>query len=294
MKPKSPLMLKKSKQGILLLLGIGLGVIIMLVILIFENSRTPIPISEKEILRAKKEKIVFEKNKSEVAKGERNTYHFKPFNPNTVTKEELLSFGLSQKQASNFVNYTNAGGRFRTKQDLKKLYCMTEDLYNQISPYVLIETVSPKSYSSNSNTYSPNKFTSKEQLIFDLNQADTIDLQALRGIGASYSRRIFKYGQKLGGYVRIEQLKEVYGMTDTLYEAIIPYLKINNPNPKKVNLNNSTIKQLSSHPYIDFYLAKAIVKLRSDLKSFKSIEEIKQIHLLDQETYNKLLPYLEL
>ena len=83
-------------------------------------------------------------------------------------------------------------------------------------------------------------------------------------------------------------------MTDTLYEAIIPYLKINNPNPKKVNLNNSTIKQLSSHPYIDFYLAKAIVKLRSDLKSFKSIEEIKQIHLLDQETYNKLLPYLEL
>ena len=91
----------------------------MLVILIFENSRTPIPISEKEILRAKKEKIVFEKNKSEVAKGERNTYHFKPFNPNTITKEELLSFGLSQKQASNFVNYTNAGGRFRTKQDLK-------------------------------------------------------------------------------------------------------------------------------------------------------------------------------
>ncbi|MDD4067512.1 MAG: helix-hairpin-helix domain-containing protein [Bacteroidales bacterium] len=200
MKPKSPLMLRKSKQGILLLLGIGLGVIIILVILIFENSRTPIPISEKEILRAKKEKIVFEKNKSEVAKGERNTYHFKPFNPNTITKEELLSFGLSQKQASNFVNYTNAGGRFRTKQDLKKLYCMTEDLYNQISPYVLIETVSPKSYSSNSNTYSPNKFTSKEQLIFDLNQADTIDLQALRGIGASYSRRIFKYGQKLGGY----------------------------------------------------------------------------------------------
>ena len=54
-------MLKKSKQGIFLLLGIGLGVIIMLVILIFENSRTPIPISEKEILRAKKEKIVLKK-----------------------------------------------------------------------------------------------------------------------------------------------------------------------------------------------------------------------------------------
>ena len=266
----------------------------MLVILIFENCRTTIPITEKEILKTKKEKIVFDKNNSEVAKGERNTYKFKPFNPNTITKEELLSFGLSQKQANNFVNYTNAGGFFRDKQDLKKLYFMTDYIYNQISPYVVIEPLSPKSDPSNSNTYSQNKFTSKEQLLFDLNQADTIDLQALRGIGPSYSRRIFKYGQKLGGYVRIEQLKEVYGMTDTLYKAIIPYLKINNPNPKKLNLNNSTIKQLNSHPYIDFYLAKAIIKLRSDLKSFKSIEEIKQIHLIDQETYNKLLPYLEL
>ncbi len=294
MKPKSPLMLKKSKQGIFLLLGIGLGVIIMLVILIFENSRTTIPISEKEILKTKKEKIVFEKNKSEVAKGERNTYHFKPFNPNTITKEELLSFGLSQKQASNIVNYTNAGGRFRTKQDLKKLYCMTEDLYSQMSPYIVIEPLTQTNNASYKNIYSNNKYISKPQPIFDLNKADTIDLQALRGIGPSYSRRIFKYGQKLGGYVRIEQLKEVYGMTDTLYTSIKPYLKINNPNPKKLNLNTSTIKELSSHPYIDFYLAKAIIKLRFDLKSFKSIEEIKQIHLLDQETYNKLLPYLEL
>lgn len=59
MKPKSPLMLKKSKQGIFLLLGIGLGVIIMLVILIFENSRTPIPISEREVLKTKKTKNSF-------------------------------------------------------------------------------------------------------------------------------------------------------------------------------------------------------------------------------------------
>ncbi|MBP1646378.1 MAG: hypothetical protein H6Q16_1956 [Bacteroidetes bacterium] len=293
MKPKSPLILKKFKPGVFLLLGIGLGVVLMLVLLLFENGKTPIPITDKE-KNTKKENVVFGENKTKFAIGERNTYKFQSFNPNNINKEQLMSFGLSPKQASIFVNYVNAGGRFKTKQDLKKLYFMTEDLYCQMSPYVVIEPSTQTNNLSYSNTYSKNKYISKPQPIFDLNKADTIDLQALKGIGPSYSRRIFKYGQKLGGYVRIEQLKEVYGMTDTLYLSIKPYLKINNPNPKKLNLNTSTIKELSSHPYIDFYLAKAIVKLRFDLKSFKSIEEIKQIHLLDQETYNRLIPYLEL
>ncbi len=293
MKPKSPLILKKFKPGVFLLLGIGLGVVLMLVLLLFENEKTPIPITDKE-KNTKKENVVFGENKTEFARGKRNTYKFQSFNPNNINKEQLISFGLSPKQASIFVNYVNAGGRFKTKQDIKKLYFMTDDLYGQMSPFVVIEPSIQTTNTSYTNTYSTNKYISKPQPIFDLNKADTIDLQVLRGIGPSYSRRIFKYGQKLGGYVRIEQLKEVYGMTDTLYTSIKPYLKINNPNPKKLNLNTSTIKELSSHPYIDFYLAKAIIKLRFDLKSFKSIEEIKQIHLLDQETYNKLLPYLEL
>ncbi|HBN05843.1 MAG TPA: hypothetical protein DD434_08675 [Bacteroidales bacterium] len=293
MKPKSPLILKKFKPGVFLLLGIGLGVVLMLVLLLFENGKTPTPITDKE-KNTKKENVVFQKNKTEFARGKRNSYKFQPFNPNNINKEQLMSFGLSPKQASILVNYVNAGGRFKTKQDLKKLYFMTEDLYSQMSPFIVIEPSIQPTNTSYTNTYSNNKYISKPQPIFDLNKADTIDLQALRGIGPSYSRRIFKYGQKLGGYVRIEQLKEVYGMTDTLYTSIKPYLKINNPNPKKLNLNTSTIKELNSHPYIDFYLAKAIVKLRFDLKTFKSIEEIKQIHLLDQETYNKLIPYLEL
>lgn len=294
MKTKSPLILKKFKPGIFLLLGIGLGVLLILLIILFENRKAPVPVSEKDNNFTKTENIAFKESKREIAYRQRYSCKFQPFNPNNINKEQLISFGLSSKQASIFVNYVNAGGKFRTKQDLKKLYFMTEDLYNQMSPYIVIEPSIQTNNTSYTNTNSNNKYISKPQPIFDLNKADTIDLQALRGIGPSYSRRIFKYGQKLGGYVRIEQLKEVYGMTDTLYTSIKPYLKINNPNPKKLNLNTSTIKELSSHPYIDFYLAKAILKLRSEQKSFKSIEEIKQIHLLDQETYNKLQPYLEL
>jgi DNA uptake protein ComE-like DNA-binding protein len=83
-------------------------------------------------------------------------------------------------------------------------------------------------------------------------------------------------------------------MTDTLYNSIVPYLKIEKINPTKLNINTSTIKELSSHPYIDFYLAKAIIKFRIELNNYKSIDQLRQIHLLDQKTYEKLLPYLEL
>ena len=98
----------------------------------------------------------------------------------------------------------------------------------------------------------------------------------------------------MGGYVNLEQLKEVYGINDTLYQKIIPYLKLEKIEPKKININTATIKQLSSHPYIDFYLAKAIIKLRQEITIFKTLDQIRQVHLLNEKTYEKLLPYIEL
>lgn len=300
-KNKSTLLPKKQKQGIFLLIGIGLGVILMISILLVKNTKTPLitTLKERAVFEEKTDKAFVQnkdntKNFYEKSQSKNRSFNFRPFNPNTITKEELIGFGLSEKQASNFVNYTKAGGVFREKQDLKKLYFMNDYIYNLMSPYVIIPQNKPINTPKSTNNFSQSNYSSKSTPIFDLNKADTIDLQALRGIGPFYSKRIYNYGQKLGGYVRIEQLKEVYGMTDSLYESIKPYLIIENPNPRKLNINTFTLKQLSSHPYIDFYLAKAIIKLRYDLKTFTSLEQIRQIHLLDDETYQKLLPYLEL
>ena len=168
-----------------------------------------------------------------------------------------------------------------------------------MSPYVRIpkkeETISQSPTTKTEITISKSQIIpSKPLIILDLNEADSLDFQILKGIGPSYARRIYIYGKKLGGYVKIEQIKEVYGMTDTLYNSIVPYLKIEKINPTKLNINTSTIKELSSHPYIDFYLAKAIIKFRIELNNYKSIDQLRQIHLLDQKTYEKLLPYLEL
>lgn len=298
-KKKSSVLPHKQKQGIFLLLGIGLGILATIIILVFLNKDNKLlTLKENEIPNKNKTyfnhyyKNNFANNKSE----NKRKYHPFNFNPNKVKKEELIKFGFTEKQASNLINYVKAGGKFKKKEDLKKLYCMSDYLYNQVSPYIIIpqtnEINSQDVYKSNPTNKA--LLFSKSSLIFDLNQADTLDLQALRGIGPSYARRIYNYGKRLGGYVSLEQLKEVYGMNDTLYQKIIPYLKLEKIEPKKININTATIKELSNHPYIDFYLAKAIIKLRQEIKTYKTLDQIRQIHLLDEKTYEKLLPYLEL
>jgi len=298
---------KKQKQGIILFIGIGLGVVITILVIVLGN------INNSGLEECNKEDITYSKNNNNSKQDKQDkykerdygsktkmTYNPFPFNPNTITKTQLIEFGLSERQASNFVNYVRAGGRFKKKEDIKKLYCMSQELYKEMSPYVRIpnqknsKATQEKDNNTNLNKHTNNPITIKAPIILDLNKSDSLDLQILRGIGPSYARRIYLYGQKLGGYVEIAQLKEVYGMTDTLYNSIVGHLKIDKANPEKININTSTIKELSAHPYIDFYLAKAIIKLRIELKNFSSLDQVRQIHLLDQKNYEKLLPYLEL
>ena len=296
-KKKSPVLSHKQKQGIFLLFGIGLGILATILIIFFLNKDNKlITLKKNEISSSKQSfnKTYYKNNYPNKNNKSKNTFHPFTFNPNKATKEELIQFGLSEKQASNFVNYVKAGGYFHEKEDLKKLYCMSDYLYNRVSPYVMIPQSNEAEETPKPNPTYRVSYPTKPNLIFDLNQADTLDLQSLRGIGPSYARRIYNYGKRLGGYINLEQLKEVYGMNDTLYKKIIPHLKLENIELKKININTSTIKQLSSHPYIDFYLAKAIIKLRQEINKYKTLEQLRQIYLLDEKTYKKLLPYLEL
>ncbi len=132
----------------------------------------------------------------------------------------------------------------------------------------------------------------KEKIIIDLNTADTLDLQMIKGIGKIRARNIYNYGKRLGGFVNKEQLREVWGINDTVFEQISPYIVLQNKQVKTININTDNIKELSYHPYIDYYLAKAIIKFRQQYGDYKNIEDIKKVHLMTEELYQKLAPYL--
>ena len=135
---------------------------------------------------------------------------------------------------------------------------------------------------------SPNK----QETIIDLNRSDTAELQQLWGIGPVLSGRIVKYRALLGGFVSKQQLREVYGVADSVYERIAPRLTADTTMVRKMDLNTASRKQLSRHPYLDNYQADAIVRLREKQGPYQSLDDLRQVPIIDPETYNKIIPYL--
>lgn len=126
----------------------------------------------------------------------------------------------------------------------------------------------------------------------ELNSADSLDLVQLYGIGPSYAKRILKYRDLLGGFVSKSQLWEVYGMDSVRYNLIAPHITVDAQNIRRMDINSAALDQLKRHPYIDYYQAKAIVQTRERAGLFAHIDDLKQVGLIDNESFNKIYPYL--
>lgn len=146
------------------------------------------------------------------------------------------------------------------------------------------QIVSNTANAQNSSIGYYRKYVKKEIGVLELNTADTLQLQELRGIGPAFARRIVAYRDKLGGYYAKEQLMEVYGFTPELYEKVKNQVKVNKSLIKKIDVNAYDIGYLKRHPYISYYEAKAIVDYRNSKKNhhIDSIEELKELPDLKQ------------
>jgi DNA uptake protein ComE-like DNA-binding protein len=129
-------------------------------------------------------------------------------------------------------------------------------------------------------------------IIADLNTADALDLQKVKGIGPAYSERIIKYRDILGGFADTTQLHEVYGLPPETIHELVKHFTIQS-NVKPITINTDSIKTLIKHPYISYDLAKIIVNYRAQHGDFKSVNELRKIKALDERTFLRLKPYLE-
>ena len=206
------------------------------------------------------------------------------FDPNILSVEGWIKMGFSPKQAQSLDNYRKKGGRFHKKEDLKKIFFIGEEEYTIIEPYIEINI--------NTNSYRHTLPKKRKIFIIELNTSDTIDLKELPRIGSVFAKRIVKYRNLLGGFCKKEQLLEVYGLNDEIYEAISPYIMIDTGFITKININTATLQDLKHHPYLDYYQAKAIVKYRNIGNTFVSIDDLKNITLIDDITFEKIEPYL--
>jgi len=207
-----------------------------------------------------------------------------PFDPNDMSRADWEKLGLRERLINTLVNYTVKGGRFFSVEDFKKIYGLKEEEFLILEPYIEIP--------SDTIIYDSLSIEKKEILLLEINSADTLDLQQLYGIGPSYARRIVKYRELLGGYVRPEQLLEVYGMDSSRFAGIQEHIILKTDSVVTININTATIKDLIKHPYIEFYLAKSIITHREKIGTFKNIDDILDANLIYHELYEKIAPYL--
>jgi competence protein ComEA len=221
-----------------------------------------------------------------LAKSQRKLFSF---DPNTISVSGLISLGFSEHLSTRIASYRSAGGEFSAKSDLLKIYGMDTTFYKRLYPYIeLPEKVEKKE--------KPLQITGrKEHVTLDLNTADSVQLSTVRGIGPKLAARILKFRNSLGGFIKHEQLNEVYGLDSTVIREVSKAFFIQQDFvPEKINVNTASEGQLSAHPYIRSKIAKAIMTYRFQHQSFSSVEEIRNLNVVKPEQAERLIPYLKI
>ena len=248
-----------------------------------------------------------------------------PFDPNTADSTQLLRLGLQSWQVRNIYKYRAAGGVYRQKTDFARLYGLTVKQYRELEPYIRISNdylpastllkqerrTSQGSFSQNRGNWTRNqrgrsrdsvrqnhgpvpsipqyspKLRPGETVV--LNTADTTALKTIPGIGPYYARKIVQYGQRLGGYVNVDQLDEI---EDFPSEAK-SFLVVCDAHPQKLNLNKLSLNELKRHPYINYFMARAITDYRRLHGPLHSLSDLRLSRDFPQEVIERLEPYVE-
>lgn len=214
------------------------------------------------------------------------------FDPNTLSKDSLMLLGLSAYAANNIIKYRASGGKFSESGDLSRIYGMEEQVFNKIRPYVKIKKrpAERKTHKTIKPNWNKKKYSIELNSI-NINTADTTTLKSLNGIGTVYANRIVKFRNSLGGFFAIDQIRDVWGISDSLFISIEPYLTIDVDDLQKKNINLLDKEKLVKHPYIDWKKAKAIISYRKMHGDYKSMDDFKKLHGIETDFVDTLKHY---
>lgn len=213
------------------------------------------------------------------------------FDPNTATEPELLRLGLAPALVGRLLRYREKGGYFFEKKDFRKLYGLPEADYQRLEAFIHIAksdlVVRPAAYAGGGAVEPP------PPVLLDINAANMEDWQRLPGIGATRAGKIVRYREKLGGFVRVEQVAETQGLPDSIFQQIRAQLAAQTPVFRKINLNTATPEVLNAHPYFSFKQTQIILNYRAQHGPFQEPATLSAIAAFqDRRWLDKVYPYL--
>jgi DNA uptake protein ComE-like DNA-binding protein len=238
------------------------------------------------------------------------------FDPNKIQAADWIRLGLQEHMVQTIRHYLEKGGRFLSAEDLKKLYGLRSVDYERLYPFVRISRSPGKlqtslHYDKSSSDHTsairktdsffqkdspvPGHYFKPASKIFtetDVNLSDSVAWSKLPGIGEKLASRIIHFREKLGGFYQTDQVAEVYGLPDSTFQKLKPYLRIHSVALRRIDINTATKEMLISHPYIRWPLARGIIEYRLQHGSFHSVSDLLQLAQMDPALFEKLKPYV--
>lgn len=208
-----------------------------------------------------------------------------PFDPNIADSSTFIRLGLPPFIAGNIIKYRNKGGVFKRRKDFSRIYGIDSAKYALLHSYIHIDSsafILPKD-SIKRPQFKSTKF--KEVQKIEINKTDTSVLRKIPGIGAGYAQMIISYRNRLGGFYSCSQLNEIEHIPDSVKSMLKDWLIITSSPEQKLQINRASMEKLYSHPYINFYQAKAIYEIR---KKRGTIRHINELSLLTEFTETDL------
>jgi competence protein ComEA len=147
------------------------------------------------------------------------------FDPNTLDEDGFAKLGLNQKTIHTLINYRNKGGYFKTPEDIRKIYGLAKADADRLIPYARIAASNKKQTTPTKSEKPAAVQTETHQFKkININTATAEDWKAFPGIGDVIANRIIKYRTSLGGFKSVEQVGKTYGLSDSAFQQIKPYL----------------------------------------------------------------------
>lgn len=218
----------------------------------------------------------------------------RPFDPNTITYEELRRMNIDKFVARNIVKYRSSGRTFAIPEDVAIVYGIGDSLYALLKPYIRIAPkYRPKPNTHPSDTLRTNQFMPRKRdfkrVQFDPNTLTAEGFYALGCFTARQAEAMVAYRERIGGFRTVLEFADCYLVSDTLYAAMEEFITLSPlPEPVKVlvDINSADSAALVALPGIGPRSATDIILYRERLGGYHSTEQLKDLAVIMEKNYD--------
>lgn len=220
-----------------------------------------------------------------------DSVQFHSFNPNFISDYKAYTLGMSIEEIDKLHAFRAEDKWINSTVEFQEVTGISDSLLSLISPYFRF----PQWRRDNGGERESNIVSASSFPVEDLNEASSEAFRRVQGVGEVLSERIVKYRKRIGGFVNISQLNDVYGLSPEVVDRISVAFEIREiPGREKKDLNSISVLALSEIPGFTYELARDVIEYRERREGIVNFNELAEIKGFPKEKLEGFKLYLRL